>query len=173
MNELLEILKYTIPSIIVFAIVYIMVKRYFENEKQQRREKIILKNLDIITPLRLQAYERFTLFLERISPESLILRINKPGYTCKQLHNELLSVIRAEFEHNLAQQIYISNKAWELIKIARSNTVHLININAGKVQPDSPSLNLSKAILESTMDIKKIPTAEALFFLKEEVNKVI
>jgi len=170
LNELFEIVKFTLPSLIILLVVSVMVRKYFEDEKGKRREKILLKNQDFITPLRLQAYERYVLFLERISPESLLLRINTTGISSKQLHSQLLETIRSEFEHNLAQQLYISGKAWEMIKAAKTNTLHLINITAEKVQPDSPSFTLSKAILEATMGMKKIPTTDAISFLREELN---
>lgn len=132
-----------------------------------------LKNLDIITPLRLQAYERFVLLLERISPENLVIRVNKTGMSSGELHSELLRAIRSEFDHNLSQQIYISHKAWEMIKNARSNMVHLINSTAEKVKPELPAINLSTSLLEATMRSEKLPTADALIYLKEELNRVI
>jgi hypothetical protein len=96
MKDLLEILKYTLPSLIVFLTVYYVLKKYFENEDKKRYHLTLLKNQDIITPLRLQAYERIILYLERISPDSLIIRVNKPGYTCQELQVELLNTIRIE-----------------------------------------------------------------------------
>ncbi len=170
---MIEILKLILPLLIILILVVYMVNMYFKNENQKRREQIILKNQNIIIPLRLQAYERFILFLERISPENLIIRINKPGYNCKQLQTELLSSIRAEYEHNLSQQIYVSHKTWELIKNARSNIIHLINSSSEKIKPDFPSINLSKAILESTMGYDKLPTADAIRNIKEELNSII
>ena len=152
MEDILEILKYTLPSLIVFLTAYYFLKKYFENESKKRIHQTLLKNQDVITPLRLQAYERIIILLERISPESLIIRINKPGYTCKQLQTELLNTIRIEWEHNLSQQVYITQKSWEVVKNAKSNIIQLINITANKVKEDSPSLNLSKAILSSVMD---------------------
>jgi len=172
MEDILEILKYTLPSLIVFLTVYYFLKKYFENEAKKRMHQTILKNHDVITPLRLQAYERIILYLERISPESLILRVNKPGHTCKQLQTELLSTIRIEWEHNLSQQLYVTQKSWEVVKNAKSNIIQLINVTADKVKGDSPSLNLSKAILSSVMDQGKIHTVDAIKYIKEEMNQM-
>ena len=97
---------------------------------------------------------------------------NKPGYTCKQLQTELLNTIRIEWEHNLSQQVYITQKSWEVVKNAKSNIIQLINITANKVKEDSPSLNLSKAILSSVMDQEKIYTTEAIKYIKEEMNRM-
>jgi hypothetical protein len=172
MEDLLEILKYTLPSLIVFLTVYYFLKKYFENEAKKRMHQTLLKNHDVITPLRLQAYERIILYLERISPESLILRVNKHGYTCQQLQTDLLNTIRIEWEHNLSQQLYVTQKSWEVVKNAKSNIIQLINVSADKVKGDSPSLNLSKAILSSVMDQNKIHTADAIKYIKEEMNQM-
>ncbi len=169
--EILEILKYTLPSFIVFLTAYFIIKKFMDNETKKRAFEISSMNSELITPVRLQAYERLALFLERISPEFLIMRSNKPGMTAKQLQTELLSVIRSEFEHNLSQQIYISNKAWEVVKNCRANLLKIINTSADVVSPDSPSITLSKTILEKIMDMEKSPTDEALEFIKNEIQK--
>jgi len=146
MESVLEILKYVLPSLIVFATTVYLVKKYFDGEEKKRQQQSVLNNQNMITPLRLQAYERAILFLERISPENLIMRVNKPGLTCQQLQSELLHTIRSEFEHNLSQQIYISHGAWEMLKIARGRTIQMINTITEKQPHDSPAINLSKAI---------------------------
>ena len=71
------------------------------------------KNQSVVLPLRLQAYERMALFLERIDPNQLVMRIHTPGLTVSQEQNLLLTAIRSEFEHNLSQQIYISDPVWQ------------------------------------------------------------
>ena len=172
MNQALEILKYLLPALVVFATTFYMVKKYFKNEEQKRKQQLFADNRNLTAPLRLQAYERMILFLERISPESLIIRVNKPGYTCQQLQAELTNVIRSEFEHNLSQQLYISAGAWEMLKIARGRTIQLINMMAEKVQKESPSINLSKAILESLVDQEKAPATDAINFIKKEFSQL-
>lgn len=168
--EILEILKYTLPSLIVFLTAYLIIRKFIDNEIKKRAFDLASMNNDLITPVRLQAYERLALFLERISPEFLIMRTNQPGMTAKQLQTELLVVIRTEFEHNLSQQIYVSQKTWEIIKNCRGNLLKIINTSAAVVSPDSPSINLSKAILEKIMDMDQSPTDEALAYLKKEIQ---
>ncbi|NJO70124.1 MAG: hypothetical protein HC830_13340 [Bacteroidetes bacterium] len=135
-----------------------------------RRVDLMTENRKIITPLRLQAYERVILFLERISPESLVMRVNSPNLTSRQFQTELLSSIRAEFEHNLSQQLYISPEGWEKVKNARGMTIQLINTAGDQVKPDSPGVNLSAKILDLIMAADKTPTSEAIEFLKKEVQ---
>jgi hypothetical protein len=172
MNVILEILKYILPSLVVFATTFYLVKKYFDGEEKKRQHQLFVNNQNMITPLRLQAYERLILFLERISPESLIMRINKPGFTCQQLQAELMNAIRSEFEHNLSQQIYVSAGAWEMLKNARGRTIQLINMMADKLQKDSPSINLSKAILETLVEEEKTPTSDAISYIKKETERL-
>ena len=171
MNAFLDVLKYTIPSLIVFATAYFILKSFIESEEKKRTLEIRTKNQKLITPIRLQAYERLTLFLERISPNSLILRVQKPNMTASQLQREILAIIRTEFEHNLSQQIYISKQAWEVSKSAKENLVKLINASADKVNPKADAMELSKVILQTIITVGASPTQAAIDFLKTEVNQ--
>jgi len=171
MNAFLDVLKYTIPSLIVFATAYFILKSFIESEEKKRHLEIRTKNQKLITPIRLQAYERLTLFLERISPNSLILRIQKPNMTASQLQREMLAVIRTEFEHNLSQQIYISKQAWEVSKSAKENLIKLINASADKVNPKADAMQLSQVILQTIISVGAPPTQTAIDFLKAEVKQ--
>ena len=172
MEEIFEILKYTLPSLIIFFTVFIMMQYYFKSEERKRRFEITIASQKTILPVRLQAYERIALFLERISPESMIMRLVLAEMTAKQLQTELLATIRAEFEHNLSQQVYISSEAWEKVKNARVNTVSLINAAAEQIEPKASALTLSKKILDMMMEHKSVLTAHALDQIKKEVQEL-
>jgi len=171
-NGILEVLKYLLPALVVFLTTWYLVSRYFKSEDAKRQQQLALNNQNLITPLRLQAYERIILYLERITPESLVMRLSKPGLNSQQLQNELLAAIRAEYEHNLAQQIYISNQAWEMLKNARNATIQLINATAVGLKKDEPAINLSKAILEKVMQEEKNPASDAILYIKKEINRL-
>jgi hypothetical protein len=170
MEMLLEILKYTIPALIVFLTVLIMLRTWSRNEERRRRHEFNSQLSDEILPVRLQAYERSILLLERISPESLILRVSHPDYSARQLHQELLSTITSEFEHNIAQQTYLSTEAWEKIKSAKNQIIHLVNETAGEVKPDAKGPTLGKLILERLAELKYPPSQVAVDYLKQEVK---
>ena len=112
------------------------------------------------------------LFLERISPESLLVRVNQPGLSVQKFQSALLASIRSEWEHNLSQQIYISPKAWGLVKNAKDNVVKLINTNSEKLEDKQPAILLSKSILDSLVELENHPTARAIDFLKKEVLQI-
>jgi hypothetical protein len=170
MDTILELLKYILPALIVFFTAYFSIRILIKNDQKRRDFEIMVKNKNVITPIQLQAYERLTLFLERISPDALVMRLNKENLTSQQLQNEILKTIRAEFEHNVSQQVYISSKAWEMIKHAKERTIKLINTTATTVKPDTPAIHLSKAVLEKVAEQDEIATRAAIEYLKQEVR---
>jgi hypothetical protein len=170
MEILLEILKYTIPALIVFLTVLVMLRTWSRNEDRKRKSELNMHLGDDILPVRLQAYERSILLLERISPDSLVMRLSRPDYTARQFQQEMLSQITSEFEHNIAQQTYISTEAWEKIKSAKNQIIHLINETASEVKPDAKGPTLGKMILERLTELNNPPSQMAIDFLKQEVK---
>jgi hypothetical protein len=168
----LELLKILLPSLLVFLAGYLALERLLREETRRRKTEVTLGSQKISLPIRLQAYERITLFLERISPESLLVRVNEPNMTVHKLHSALLASIRAEWEHNLSQQLYVSSATWGLVKNAKDNVVKLISLSAEKINPKEPSLNLSQSILEKMVELEQHPTALAIEFLKQEVKEL-
>ncbi len=173
MELLAEILKITIPGLIVFLTAWIILRNMIRNDQEKRRQEIVMQGARTITPLRLQAYERIVLFLERISLESLLVRVSSPGMNAGQLQSALLSAIRSEFEHNLSQQIYMTPQAWEVVKNARSNVIKLINSESERLDPEAQSIELSKQLLSKVMELEKEPTRVAIDFLKSEVARMM
>jgi hypothetical protein len=171
MNGILEILKYILPSLVVFLTTWYLASGYFRNEENKRKQQLTSNNQNLITPLRLQAYERIILYLERISPESLVLRVSRQGMTAQQLQQELLTAIRAEYEHNLSQQIYLSHESWERMKKAKNSVIELVNVTAESVNKEQTAFDLSRLILEKLMAQKENPIADAIVFIKKEINR--
>lgn len=172
MNDILEISKYTLPSVVVFATAYLLIKQFLKHEERKIKHQILLKNQKRTTPIRLQACERLIIFLERIHPESLIIRENTNGLTNSQLQQKLINAIRNEYEHNLAQQVYISDKSWLQLKNAKDSMIRLINNEAKQVVPKDSSIVLCKAIIESHMQQQKPAIATAISAIKNEVQQI-
>jgi len=183
MSETLEILKYILPSIVVLITAWLLLKSFINSQEEiQKRDlkvkidelKLQLKQEDkkYVTPIRLQAFERIVLFLERISPQSMIFRVQKPGQKAFQLQNSLLKTIRDEYEHNLSQQLYISKESWAMVKSAKEEIVKLINTAAAEVKPDDDSIELSRRIFEATIGMEKLPTDRAIDMLKKEIYRL-
>jgi hypothetical protein len=167
-----DILKIVLPALLVLLTAWIMLRNLLRNEQEKRRQELILQNTKTITPIKLHAYERMVLFLERISLESMLVRVSSPEMSASQLHSALLTTIRSEFEHNLSQQIYMSSQAWEVIRNARSNMIKIINTEFEKVPGEAVAMALSKRLLEQVMEMDKEPTKVAIEYLKAEVARV-
>ncbi len=170
MEVLLEILKYTVPALIVFLTVLVMLRTWSRSEESRRKKEFNMHLTDEILPVRLQAYERSILLLERISPESMIMRVSRPDFSARQMQQELLSNITSEFEHNIAQQTYLSTEAWEKIKAAKNQVINLVNETAKEVKPDASGPTLGKLILERLTELNNPPSQVAIDYLKQEVK---
>jgi hypothetical protein len=173
METLHDILQITVPALMVFLAAYFVMRGMIRNDQDKRRQEIILQNSRTVTPIKLQAYERIVLFLERISLESLLVRTNSPGMSAAQLHSALLNAIRSEFEHNLSQQIYMTQQAWEVVKNARSNTIRFINTEFEKLPENATALDFSRRLLEQVMELEKEPTKTAVEYIKNEVSRLM
>jgi hypothetical protein len=173
MDALIDVLKITIPMLIVFLTAWVLLRNMIKHDQDKRRQELILQNSRTVTPIKLQAYERIVLFLERISLESLLVRVSSSEMTASQLHTTLLNTIRNEFEHNLSQQIYMSQQAWEVVRNARSNMIKIINSEAEKMPANSTSMAFSKQLLEKIMELDKEPTRAAIDYIKAEIGRMI
>jgi hypothetical protein len=147
-------------------------RSFIEREKAQIRLQLRLENSKRLTPIRLQAYERLVLLMERISPEMLVPRVYQKGMTAEQFHYALITNIRKEYEHNLSQQIYVSYEAWQAVKNAKENIVKLINTAASDPGAKESVQKLSRVIVESYASVDTTPTDAAIEILKNEVQEL-
>ncbi|MBR4803403.1 MAG: hypothetical protein IK032_02045 [Bacteroidales bacterium] len=172
-TALIAILSSVLSAAIVGTVAYLIIHKFVENEQKKSllelrkiQESEILK---VVNPIRLQAYERLALFLERISPNSLILRCYQPGMDLKLLQGVMTKNVRDEFEHNLSQQVYVSTEAWSRIKEAKEEMINLINAAAVSLPEGSDPMSLAGAVFQNSA--KQNPLDSALEFLKQELQK--
>ena len=172
METFLEILKYILPSFVVFGATYFVMIKFLDTEHRKQLLLIRQENQKITTPLRLQAYERLILFLERTSMDKIILRVNKPGMSAKLLQADLIRTIQQEFDHNLTQQLYTSNTSWETVKKAKDESLKIINIAVTQMKPGASAADLAQQIFEIMMKLEKSPSQLAIFILKKEIRQL-
>jgi hypothetical protein len=172
MDQIFELLKILLPAALVLYGMYLMVQNFMRKELEKKLMDIKMKNTELILPIRLQAYERMCLFLERITPANLIRRLNDSSFNTKDLQVILLKEIREEFNHNLSQQLYMSEDAWNQVKNAMEDVIALINMSVDQVDPESKSMELAKKILENNMNRAYDAIANALVFVKDEIRQV-
>lgn len=172
-NGFWEILKIVLPALIVFITAYFLFRDMLENDRRRREFEFRVIHAKEMTPVKLQAYERLTIFLERISPESMLIRHSPHDLTVAQYHQILLSTIRQEYEHNLSQQIYISPILWETIRGAKEKLITLINRSAEELDQNGSGYELSKKIFNYYLEEDPAPVSLALTDLKKEVAKFL
>ena len=172
MNVLTDLLKILIPAALVLYAMYLMVKSFLNKEFQQKALSIKAREREVVLPIRLQAFERVVLFLERITPNNLLLRLNDSRYTAREFQQVLVHEVREEFNHNLSQQVYMSDESWATVRAAMEEVVAIINQAAEGLPEDARSLDLSRAVLQKAIDKQSDPTGQALFRVKQEIRTI-
>lgn len=170
-SKIFEILAYCLPALITGGIAYYIFNLHIKNEDNRRNFLLHKENQKQALPLRLQAYERMALFLERIEPSKLLIRVAPNSSDKYDYENLLVFHIEQEFEHNLTQQIYISDKCWSVINTARNTLIQTIRKANMSEKVDSAN-KLREVILTDLLD-KQSPTSVALAFVKSEVIEIL
>jgi uncharacterized membrane protein YraQ (UPF0718 family) len=167
-DKIIELLFSVLPAVVVGAIAFYFFQQHIENEERRRRF-LLKKDLQKeVFPIRLQAYERMVLFLERISPSKLLIRTNPTSSNKEAYEALLIANIEQEFEHNLSQQIYVTDECWQIIIAAKNATIQLIRKSNMSEKTDSAD-KLREVILTELMD-KQAPSVTALSYIKKEVS---
>ena len=157
------------------SILFIVV--FFIRKHQSAEQNILILELkkqrqEFFLPNRVEAYQRTILFLERINPNSLIMRMQNPSLPAPMFQALLLKTIRDEYDHNVAQQLFVSTLGWKLLKDAKEETIKLINVSSGKLPENADSTMLSSSILTLAGEIGQLPSDIAIDFLKKEIQSL-
>ncbi len=170
LEKIFEVFLYAVPALVTGMIAYYFFKEHLKNEDGRRRF-LLHKDLQVNTmPLRLQAYERMVLFLERITPSKLLIRVKPTSDNENDYESFLVSNIEQEFEHNLSQQIYMSDECWNIIVAAKNATIQLIR-KAGLLEKTGTANKLREVILTEMIE-KLAPSDAALSYIKKEVSEM-
>lgn len=170
-EKIIELLSYTIPSLVTGMVAYYFFVNHTKNEERKMRLSLLKENQKQALPIRLQAYERMTLFLERINPSKLLLRISSVNNDKDAYATSIINAIEQEYEHNLAQQIYISDKCWNVIVTSKNRTIQIIKKTAD-IETIKSAQELKEEILIAIIT-NTAPSITALAFIKEEVKSFI
>jgi len=168
-----EILKYTIPALIVFATSYYLLKQYLENQYSLRALELKSKYSKDAIPLKLQAYERLLLFCERISIPNLLLRLRTRDMNVNELKSAMVISVQKEFEHNMAQQLYTSQKLWDILNLAKNDTISMITTQANDLNPQENATQLANKLMNQLSSMKKSPLDIAIQGIKEEAKIIL
>jgi len=169
--ELDNLLMAFVPSAVVAAIAYLLIDRFLKAESKRHILEIKKESIKVTIPVRLQAFERVILLLERIDAVQVVKRNIKPEMTSGQLKLKAISEIREEFNHNVTQQIYLSAASWEKVVKAKDDAIKLISITGTQVPDNLNAIEFSKKIL-GVNDELEINNTEAINFIKREIRKL-
>ena len=170
-SKIFEILAYTLPSLITGGVAYYLFNLYFKDQQNTRRWLLQKENQKDSLPLRLQAYERMALFLERINPSKLLIRVTPNSQNKNDYENLLIYSIEQEFEHNLTQQIYVTDECWTIILTAKNTIIQNIRKTNMSEKVDTAD-KLRETILRNLLDGESACNV-ALNYLKKEVIQII
>ncbi len=174
MQTFFELLKYTIPAIVVLIACSLIVRRFLITEVKEKQLALLRDNQENTVRLRLQAYERLVLFIERIHMRQLVPRVYQSGMTVSDLQSALIFNIRAEFEHNLSQQIYVSKPIWDTVRGVKEQEMNMINGIARQLDPNAPATELHKRMVDYVTTIDgELPTDIALQMINDEAKSVL
>jgi hypothetical protein len=165
-----EIIAYTLPSLITGAVAYFLFDSHFKDQQNTRRWLLQKDNQAATLPLRLQAYERMTLFMEHINPSQLLIRITPHSEDKNEYQNFVIAQIEQEFEHNMTQQIYISDECWSIIVTAKNATIQMVRL-AARNEKVTDANSLRQIIISDLLE-KPSPSSAALAFIKTEVGQL-
>lgn len=167
-----DILFFTAPALLVFFTSFFLIKKFLDSEQRMKYADLKHTMKMELLPMRFQAYERIVLFLERIGPNNLLVRVYEPGMNVEVFHKKLISTIRSEYEHNITQQVYVTNQAWTTVKTSRDELLKIINVAFGKSNPESPGVELSKNVFELMVQKNEFPIQNALEQIKNEAHQL-
>jgi hypothetical protein len=154
--------------LVIAVMAYQLVKQLIDEEGKRRASKHALADRNAIMPLRLQAYERAVLFLDRMNPGELVLRVHKSHMDARTLHMELLTTIKEEYGHNVSQQLYMSDSAWTTVKQAAEETKRLMNVAFERTPKNATGTDYSRQVFEVLAQLPHTPSQAAIQVLRKE-----
>ncbi|GBL35534.1 hypothetical protein EMGBS15_11290 [Filimonas sp.] len=174
LQQLLEILKYILPAIVVLIATTMIVNKFLVKEIERKQLAIFQQNSNLTLQMRLQAYERLAIFVERMHPNAMVGRYYTKESTAQDLQLAMVQSIRAEYEHNLSQQIYVSHEVWQTITSVKEQEITMINRVGASIPMGAPANEFVKALTEFVLtDDTELPTSIALESINREAKKAM
>jgi len=170
-----DLIKIFLQALFFLAVILISIWFYFRilqkraGEASSGQPETGIKN-EVVTTLKLQACERLILFLERITLNSLILRVLTSDMKVAHAQSAMIRTVRAEFEYNQSQQLYVSAATWEKIRNAKEETIRLINTAASSLNEEATSHDLASSVIQLVLSEKTSPIANAIEAIKNEIR---
>jgi hypothetical protein len=171
-NLLLDILKLTIAGVGVVWVAFYLFKPYLD--KTQRLQVLELKKAadNQTLPLRLQAYERIVLYVERMNPANLLIRLGAGGYSAAELHHLAIQEVNNEYQHNITQQVYVSSRAWAVVRRLKDDTIGLLNGTLKGLPEGATALDFSRTLLTHLSQLETNPYEAAGTIIHKDLEEL-
>lgn len=168
---LIEVVPITVAGVVTISVGYYLIKndidKYFRLRFAAKKEE-----QSQIFSLRLQAHERLIVFVERINPANLFLRLYTPGISVKELQILVTNEIRAEYQHNVTQQLYVSERVWNVIRKLKDDTLAMVNHGVQGLSEQATGMDLSKKVLQHMTEIADNPYDLTLDLIKKDIHQL-
>ena len=172
MNLAIQLLILIITVFGIILTVYLFLNKQTSKELSELKLELKKDRQNFFLPNRVEAYQRVTLLLERINPNSLVMRNHNASLSAKAMQSEFLKIIREEFDHNIAQQIFISIESWETVKNAKEEVIKVINLASNQLNENASSTDLAGKIFEIISEINTLPVESSINILKKELQQL-
>lgn len=147
MEVILDIVKTTVPALIVFLTVYFMMKSFFEGQQALKAMELRNAAKSTTVPMRLQAYERLSLLCERISIQNMVLRFKDDSESVTEMRLKMLLSIQKEIEYNVTQQVYVGDTLWQIITLYRDQVTAIVNGVSAEMKTDATTDDYARGLL--------------------------
>lgn len=172
MEYIIDLAQIIVPGAMILYLAYLLVRSFLNGQRDELLLQMRQKNQEAVLPIRLQAYERVCLLLERIAPENLLPRVSNKEFSARQLQGVLISEIREEYNHNISQQVYMSDEAWMYVAGGVENLISLINESANELSAEASGLDLARVLFEKRMQSEDDALKQALRIVKAEIKEL-
>jgi hypothetical protein len=171
-NYIFDVIKYFVAGMAIFGAAYALLKPQLQRaERIQMLEfRKALSNQTL--PLRLQAYERLVLFIERINPANMLIRLNGTAYSAAELQAMVTADIREEYQHNVTQQIYVSTRAWGTLRRIKDDTLSMVTNAMKGLPPEATGLDLARMVLTHLSQQEDNPYDIALAIIGQDLEEL-
>ncbi len=172
MDNLTDLIQILVPAGLVLYVVFLVVRSFLQKQFDAQLVGLRMKATDTLLPIRLQAYERICLLLERVSPNNMLLRLSDPNISAFDFQQILLVEIREELNHNLSQQVYMSDEAWNKVRATLNLIISIIQDSSQEMTNEKSSIDLAQKIFDKMMKLDSDPVGDTLTFVKNEIRQI-
>lgn len=169
---ILPVLLVLITSGGILIMAYLFLRKTAEKEIRHLQIELKKDRQKHFLPMRVDAYQRVVLLMERIHPGSLVMRLHNPGLPAMKFQSDLLKGIREEYDHNVSQQLFVSPQAWEMVRSSKEETIKIINLAGQQMQATSTANDLAGKIFEIVAEVGQMPTEITVDYLKKELQEL-